>query len=948
MMNSICSFPAIKNNDDLKISLKEYFSHNSKETGLSEEYFRNYYAPFYSCLKRVIEEHFSGFTVVYPVQSTYLQVIMDEVIYKIREVSSNTLLTELNINRLSGVLQGDTKEERYSFFDDEILGNEEGFFEILEEYPEMLSLIVLNFNQIAEQHYHILTSIINDYTDLKNTFFQVDFVITGYKFGFGDSHNNGKSVVIVETNMGNLVYKPKTLYIEQHFNELLEWINSKSSHLHQQLRYPKVICRQGYGWQEYMDNEELDGLESAHDFYYRQGMNIALMYILNANDFHYENLIAHGAYPVLVDIETFFSNIVPQEEEDELSRSYQTSVLSTMMLPMDFGEILDFEISGLSGKEGQVSSLYSSLKLVNNKSDEMQFVQQPFIVDGKSNIPVFEGQRIEAVNYIEEICEGFSYCYNLIRNAKGEFVDAIHMFKDDTIRVVLRATQTYSEFLSMSRYPKYLVSPDKRKELFNLLYEHQTDKFRLDIIHEEIRSLVNDDVPYFYTSIGSTTIRINEIQIPNYFRISPLDSAKDKIIRLNDDDLKLQIKIIRLSLGFELSKTDADNKYVDTAKLLRISRDDKPEIRHQIEYWAEDILNKSTRLPSGRIQWFSHVTDTGQKAKLGYMLYGLYDGITGMTILFGLLSEFIDSEKYEPYYSLLLEDIMENEHKVLEHENNVCGFGNTGSIIYTYLYLGRLRNDTELISRAAGLAIQFSAKVVSIIEKQRAEIDFVSGISSLLVILCRVNKESASAELTESIGKITDYILLELETHKANEDYRTGFAHGYSGIVFALNLAASYTAVPDTKLEELILLENNKYDRVSGKWSDTRKNDNIYSEDYWCQGSPGMYISRMELSRKLPAEMLMLDELRDRSLGSTREFTNYSLCHGYLGNLLIMDHAHHSAGDGFHLPRSGDEYVGGLGVHTESLGLYLGEAGLVYFLITMLGYDVPKILYLEV
>ncbi|MNK29029.1 Lanthionine synthetase C-like protein [compost metagenome] len=947
-MNSICSFPLIKNNDDLKISLKEYFSSNSKEIGISEEYFRNYYAPFYYCLKRFIEDRFNDFVTSGIIDSNYFKVITDEVIYKIREVSSNTLLTELNINRLSGVLLGDTKEERYSFFDNEILGNEEGFFEILEEYPEMFSLIVINFNQILEEQFNILTHIINDYNDIKSTFFQGNFVITGYKFGFGDSHNNGKSVIIVETNLGNLVYKPKALNIEEHFNELLEWINSKSSNLNQQLRYPKVLCKQGYGWQEYMSNKELESLELAHDFYYRQGMNIALMYILNANDFHYENLIANESYPVLVDIETFFSNIVPEEEEDELSKSYQTSVLSTMMLPMDFGEILDFEISGLSGKEGQVSNLYSSLKLVNNKSDEMQFVKQPFVVDGKSNIPTFQGQKIEAINYIDDICEGFTYCYNIIQNSKDEFSDYIHIFTNDTIRVVLRATQTYSEFLNMSKYPKYLVSHDKRRELFNLLFEYQTEKFRLDIINEEIKSLVNDDVPYFYTSIGNTSITINDIRIDNYFRISPLESATEKINRLNNDDLKLQIKIIKLSLGFELSKTDVDTKYIDSAKLLKIYNDDKLEIKKQIEYWTEDILNKSTKLQSGRIQWFSHITDTEQRAKLGYMLYGLYDGITGMAILFGLLSKFIDSEKYESYYTLLIEDVIDNENKVLEHENNVCGFGNTGSIIYTYLYLGKLRNDAVLISKAVGLAIKFSAKVVSILEKEIVEIDFVSGISSLLVTLCRVNKESTTEELSINIGRITNYIIIELERQRVNEDYRTGFAHGYSGIVFALNLASSYTVIPENMLEDLIHMENKKYDLVSNKWSDTRKNDNKYSEDYWCQGSVGMYISRMELSHKIPGEILMLDKLKDSSEKSIRDFTNYSLCHGYLGNFLILNYAHNLPANYFYLPQSWDDYVGGLGVHTESLGLYLGEAGLVYFLISMLGNDIPKILYLEV
>ncbi|WP_106765798.1 type 2 lanthipeptide synthetase LanM [Paenibacillus faecalis] len=947
-MKSILSFPLIKDHEDLKILLKEYFLDHSKETGITEEYFRNFYAPFSYSLKRIMDEPFNPLVTSSIIDQNYDKAIVDEIFYKIREVVSNTLLTELNINRLSGSLVGDTSEERYLYFDDEILGNEDGFFEILEEYPEILSLIVLKMNQILEEQFNILTNIVKDYNDIKCMFFQnKDFIVEGYKFGLGDPHNNGKSVKIIETNLGKFVYKPKFMNIERNFNKVLNWINSKSDDPNQHLKYPEVICKQGYGWQQYIRNRELQTLESAHHFYYKQGMNIAVMYILNAGDFHYENVIADESDPVLIDIETFFSNIEPIEG-DELTKSYQTSVLSTMMLPMDYGKFMDFEISGLSGKEGQVSELYSSLNLINRKSDDMQFVNKPFILDGKRNIPIFMGQKIEAMHYIDDICNGFAYGYNVIKNAKDEFSELIDIFINDTIRVVLRPTQTYSEFLTMSKYPKYLVSQEKRKELFQLLLEYPSEKFTTDIINEEIKSLENEDVPYFYTSIGSTFIKINHIQKDDYFGVSPLDSAKAKIELLSDDDLKFQAKIIRLSLGFELSKTDVDTKYIDPEPLLKIYIHDKLEMKKQIEYWTQDILEKSTRLQSGRIQWFSHITDGEQKAKLGYMLYGLYDGITGMAILFALLSKFIDSEKYEHYYSLLMDDLVENEHKLLEYENNLCGFGNTGSVIYTYLYLGKLRNDAALISKAVELAEKFSEKIVSTLEIEDIEIDFASGISSLLVILCRVHTESKSEKLMPCIRAITNYIIKELEKQIINKDYRTGFAHGYSGITYALKVASSHTDIPLNMIEELIRFENKKYDSQTDQWYDTRKNDNKYVEDYWCQGSVGMYSSRMEMRNEVSPESLMLDPLKKNSEKSIQRFTNYSLCHGYIGNFLLLNHVGALPANYFYLPKSWDDYVGGLGAHAESIGLFLGEAGLVYFLISMLGNDIPNILYLEV
>ncbi|WP_342552179.1 type 2 lanthipeptide synthetase LanM [Paenibacillus sp. FSL R7-0652] len=946
MMNSV-TFPILKNNKELLSILQDFFVVKERMGSESDEYFYTFYNPFRYLIKRLIESEFAAIRNSTKINYNYFDIIQDEFINKIKEICSNILLTELNINRVTGSLLGETKEERYSFFVEQILGSKKGFFEILEVYSELVPLITINVNQILEEHVFILTKIEEDYEEIKNVFFDNNFTILGYKFGMGDSHRKGKSVKIIETSVGKFVYKPKSLSLEKHFNVLLNWINSKGITDNQYLRCPKLIDKREYGWQEYVSNRDLESQDSAFDFYYRQGMNLALMYVLNASDFHYENLIADESYPVLIDIETFFSNI-ELSEGDELTASYQSSVLSTMMLPMDYGKLLDFEISGLSGKDGQVSNIHTDLQLMNANSDEMQFAKKPFVVTGKKNIPSFKGEKKEAFYYVDEICEGFTYLYNLIRSSKDEFTTLLEIFNMDEIRVVLRPTQTYAEFLAMSKYPKYLVSNEKRKELFNLLFDSDSQKFPIAAIKEEIKSLENEDVPYFHTLIGRKFLRINNIQMDDYFKESPLSNAVQKIQSLNNADLKFQVKIISLSLKFELTKADVDSKYIAPEETLKIHVEDKAAVKEQIDYWAEHILKNSTKLPSGRIQWFSHINDGDHKAKLGYMMYGLYDGISGMCILFGLLSKYVNHEKYEPFYLLLLEDIITNEEKILEHENSICGFGNTASIIFTYLYLGKLRNEEALISKAGQLAVRYSNKVIRMIEPDEVEIDFTSGLSSLLVVLCRVNKNSENKELSKNIEEIAQYIINAVKVELSSGEYRTGFAHGYTGIAFALDTASAHSNIPQDIIVALIDMENEKYDPIMHKWHDTRKNDNKYSEDYWCQGSIGMLYARSVMKYNLPENKLMLEELKSNSVNSYGKFTNYSLCHGYLGNFLILKHKDVISDKEINFPKNGDAYIGGLGADAESMGLFLGEAGLVYFLISILNDDVPNILYLEV
>ena len=66
-------------------------------------------------------------------------------------------------------------------------------------------------------------------------------------------------------------------------------------------------------------------------FYRRQGVLLALLYLLGMTDIHHENLIACADQPVLVDVETLLHPDlpVPTAAPDPAARALRTSV--TMM-----------------------------------------------------------------------------------------------------------------------------------------------------------------------------------------------------------------------------------------------------------------------------------------------------------------------------------------------------------------------------------------------------------------------------------------------------------------------------------------------------------------------------------------------------------------------------------------------------------------------------------------
>ena len=50
-------------------------------------------------------------------------------------------------------------------------------------------------------------------------------------------------------------------------------------------------------------------------YYFRMGIHLFLGYALGATDLHGENIIAHGEYPVIIDMETYPGYLKQQSEK---------------------------------------------------------------------------------------------------------------------------------------------------------------------------------------------------------------------------------------------------------------------------------------------------------------------------------------------------------------------------------------------------------------------------------------------------------------------------------------------------------------------------------------------------------------------------------------------------------------------------------------------------------
>ena len=114
--------------------------------------------------------------------------------------------------------------------------------------------------------------------------------------GAGDTHRGGRRVILATFASGfRLVYKPKSLAVDLHFQELLAWLNERGAT--PSFRTLHLLDRRTYGWVEHVSTVGCTSTAEVERFYARLGGYLALFYALEATDFHAENLLASGEHP---------------------------------------------------------------------------------------------------------------------------------------------------------------------------------------------------------------------------------------------------------------------------------------------------------------------------------------------------------------------------------------------------------------------------------------------------------------------------------------------------------------------------------------------------------------------------------------------------------------------------------------------------------------------------
>jgi len=890
-------------------------------------------------------------------------------------IAHKTLMLEINYLRTEGGLAGHTPEERYSVYVEQYLNRESYRHALLREYPVLFRLLAEKTRDVKRFIHETVSRSFADSAVLSRQFGIRETAIARLELGQGDSHKQGRAVAIIRYGCGGtIVYKPRDMRIDETFQQLLAWMNERMND-GAPLLTVSVSNRGEYGWMQFVEHKRSETSGQAEQFYYRLGKLLAVLHTMNATDFHYENIIACGDQPVLVDLESLFHH--PLDSDHELTGSgainkaltlIRDSVLSTGVIPVAVDRRQPFDISGIGGRDEQVSP-FKVMSVEGAYTDEMRLAKSFGIVSAGHNNPIGgnDGEQRGIVAYLEPICRGFEAVYTFFMRHAGETRERLSAFADCEIRKILASTMKYAKLLHLSYHPDFMRNQLDRELLLNRVTNVS------DLIHRaalsEIEDMLGGDIPYFSTTPASRDLWNSRRQpIRDFYEVDGLQRSLSKLEQYSAADLANQLAIIRSTISAMYAEEDIKMTTLDGWASSE-SDGGKVDLVNRAELIADTLIRSAVKHngPQGEEYcWTSMVTKGGSESMWQFSITGpgLYDGNPGIALFFGQLWRATRKEKYRYACEASIRPIELVLEQFVKPDNiNIGAFLGLGGMAYSFYQLGLILDDAA--KRNAGARLL--RELPRLMQGDKL-FDIIGGSAGALTVVARIMEYEPDAELR----RIGDGIVGHLAAHakpqatgvawcpngEENKPY-IGFSHGNAGIVYALCLFMPYSERKDEivqLVEAAIAYENTKFDAAAGNWYSEHLNQHSLA---WCHGAPGILLSRLEARRYWPGRKALEADVAAAAKATldTEIGGNFSFCHGAMGNLDILHQAAAAGEEGIRDQVAEYERKlidclfkpsGTIKADVNAVGVMNGLASIGYGLLRMHDRDrVPSLLTLE-
>ncbi|MBV9690773.1 MAG: type 2 lantipeptide synthetase LanM family protein [Ktedonobacteraceae bacterium] len=895
---------------------------------------------------------------------------------------SKTFVLEMHVARIQHRLQGETPAERFADFVRQ-LSQEGKILSLLEEYPVLARQLVLTIDHWVNYSQEFLAHLCADWQDIRSAFTPEHDpgLLVEVQSGAGDQHRRGRSVLLLKFSSGfQLVYKPRALAIDIHFQELLAWLNKHGAQ--PTFRIVRMIDRGSYGWSEFVHAHGCTSTDEVSRFYERQGGYLALLYALNATDIHVENLIAAGEHPVLVDLEALFH---PRVGGDDLTQPYQLALVSMEQSVFRVGllpyriwstkDAIGVDLSGLGGQKGQLTpGPLPTWEAAG--TDQMRLIRERIEIPVKQNRPKLNDQDVDVLDYSAHIIAGFTSMYQLLRERRDELAaEILPRFAHDEIRLLLRPTKRYATLLIEGFHPDLLRDALERDRFFDDLWrEVELRPYLSRVIPAERRSLLLGDIPMFITHPDSRTIFTSDGEpLCDFFEEPSLELVKQCLQHLDEQDLARQTWIIEAALATLLMGPEQM-----TGKAFSLKPAQSPTSRERLIASACAVGERLDKLAARNdyaAGWLG-VSEVDESAwSLLPTNVDLYSGTSGIALFLSYLGALTGEARYTDLAKLALASVrsqVEQQKRLLESAS-IGAFVGLGSAIYLLTHLGVLWNEPALLQEAEALVELLPALIA-----KDEQLDIISGSAGCIMNMLSLYAVHPCPQALDVALQCGDHLLATAQTMPEGLAWTTikhekplgGFAHGTAGIALSLLKLAHVSGQERYRQTAMAALA---YDRSlflpeRQNWTDLRVLPSLLAKMQerqpcmvaWCHGASGIGLSRLDALKYLD-DTTIREEI-DIALKTTifeGISENHSLCHGALGNVDLLLMATQILGDSPYresLERvkamvvdSIDEcgWVTGVPLGVETPGLMTGLAGIGYELLRLAEPErVPSVLLL--
>ena len=817
---------------------------------------------------------------------------------------SRTLALELNVARLEGRLSGQTAEERFRSFLDSL-----DMAALFEEYPVLGRQAFHRADAWLDAAVEFLEHLRADWPRLVETFAggADPGLLTDLQGGLGDRHR-GREVLIATFASGlRIVYKPRSMSVDAHFQELLHWLNEQGQE--PALRTVAVVDSGQHGWMEFVPHAPCASRDEVRRFYRRQGSYLALLYAIQASDFHHENLIAAGEHPVLIDLESLFQARVGdmdiQHSDLLAAHAMGRSVLQVGFLPQRVwgdGEREGIDLSGLGARPGQVIP-HPLPYWESAGTDSMRLGRRPEEMSVGHHRPRVNGEEIDLLDYEEDLVAGFRHTYRLLAERRDGFLAVLDRFAGDEVRSVVRPTQTYALLLMESFHPDFLRDALDRDRHFDRLWVPiESRPYLSRVIPFEKADLWRGDIPIFTFRPDSRDLFASDgTRIPGFFDQAGLDTVRERVGQLGEEDLERQLWFLRASLL--VSTIDLHHA---TWPSYEVQPPKRPASRDRMLAQAEKIGDHLARVAihgAGEVTWIGIFTEMGRYPSLVPLKLDLYSGNPGLALFLAHLGAATGEERFTEIARQAVQGVRRLVRKDPSLVTCLGALGGWGGLLYTWTRLAALWEEPELLREAEAMVDLFEDQIGS-----DPYYDLLAGSAGCIAGLLALHAVSPSDRLLDAALACGERLLagaLPQEDGALGWPQQGGrpwggMAHGAAGCALALLRLAAVTG--ESRFQDAALAgmayERALFNPEVGNWRDVRDLEEVHvavkvgEETYmtaWCHGSAGIGLARLaglphhdDAQVRAEIEAALADTLR-KGFGQ-----NHSLCHGDLGNLDLL------------------------------------------------------------